>query len=71
MVWRNNIVIKLALTIILLVFVVLFILSMLLMQFFENFYIDEKESDMLETASRIATIIDQQENRTFIHETAE
>ena len=71
MVWRNNIVIKLALTIILLVFFVLFILSLLLMQFFENFYIHEAEATMLETASRVATIIDQQDNRTFIQESAE
>lgn len=71
MVWRNNIVIKLALTIILLVFIVLFILFMLLMQFFENFYINEAEEDMLETATKIATIIDQQDDRSFIHETAE
>ncbi|MCF3941674.1 ATP-binding protein [Oceanobacillus alkalisoli] len=71
MVWRNNIVVKLALTIILLVFIVLFILFMLLMQFFENFYINEAEEDMMETAARVATIIDQQDNRRFIHETAE
>lgn len=71
MVWRNNIVIKLALTIILLVFIVLFILFMLLMQFFENFFINEAEKAMLETATKVATIIDQQDNRNFIHETAE
>lgn len=71
MIWRNNIVVKLALTIILLVFVVLFILSMLLMQFFENFYINETETDMLDTASRIATIIEQQDDQTFIHDTAQ
>lgn len=71
MIWRNNIVVKLALTIILLVFVVLFILLMLLMQFFENYYISDTEADMLDTASRIATVIDQQESRTYIQETAE
>src|SRR5690625_4914740 len=71
MIWRNNIVVKLALTIILLVFVVLFILLMLLMQFFENYYISDTEADMLDTASRIAAVIDQQESRTYIQETAE
>jgi two-component system sensor histidine kinase ResE len=71
MIWRNNIVVKLALTIILLVFVVLFILSLLLMQFFKNFYINETEEDMMDTASRVSTIIDQQEDRHFIQEAAE
>lgn len=66
MIFRDNIVVKLALTIISLVFVVLFILSLLLMQFFENFYISEAEGDMLETASRLANIVDQQDDRNFI-----
>lgn len=71
MIWRNNIVVKLALTIILLVFFVLFILFIFLMQFFENFHINETEEDMLGTASRIANVINQQDDKNFIHETSE
>lgn len=71
MVWRNNIVVKLALTIILLVLFVLFVLSIFLMQFFENFYTNEVEESMLETASRVASIVSQQDDDQYVHETAE
>lgn len=71
MIWRDNIVVKLALTFILLVFFVLFFLFFFLMQFFENFYINEAEEEMLQTATRIANVVIQQENKDFIHETTE
>lgn len=71
MVWRNNIVVKLALTIILLVLFVLFVLSIFLMQFFESFYTNEVEESMLETASRVASIVSQQDDDQYVHETAE
>ncbi|MHA6251068.1 ATP-binding protein [Oceanobacillus sp. CAU 1775] len=71
MVWRNNIVVKLALTIILLVLFVLFVLSIFLMQFFETFYTNEVEENMLQTASRVSSIVSQQGNESYAHDTAE
>ncbi|WP_461180676.1 ATP-binding protein [Virgibacillus kimchii] len=55
----------------LLVAFVLFILTILLLEFFENFHLQEAESDMLLTASKISTLLSQQESQPLITETAE
>src|SRR5699024_9556013 len=57
MFWRS-VVGKLAVTILLLVAVVLFILTILLLEFFENFHIDEAEEDMLRTAEHASTMVE-------------
>lgn len=51
MFWRS-VVGKLAVTIVALVCFVLFILSIFLLQFFENMYIDEAENNMMQNAKK-------------------
>jgi two-component system sensor histidine kinase ResE len=68
--WRS-VVVKLALTIMLLVAFVLFILTILLLEFFENFHIQEAESDMLQTANKVSVLLSQQEEQSIITETVE
>lgn len=55
--WRN-LVGKLWMTFILLVSFVLFILTMMLLEFFENYHINETEKDLINTATKIAKIIE-------------
>ncbi|RFU67803.1 HAMP domain-containing protein [Peribacillus saganii] len=61
MFWRS-VVGKLWFTILLLVSFVLFILSVLLMEFFENFYQEEIENELTKTASRVVNIISEHED---------
>jgi len=68
--WRS-VVVKLALTIMLLVAFVLFILTILLLEFFENFHIQEAESDMLQTANKVYVLLSQQETESLITGTVE
>lgn len=70
MFWRS-VVGKLSLTILLLVAFVLFILSFFLMEFFENFHILEAEDDMLQTATKISSLVERGEDREFIEEMTE
>lgn len=70
MFWRS-VVGKLAVTILLLVAFVLFILSIFLLQFFENFHIQQAEEAMMETAKQVTTLIEQQDDRDYIHDTTE
>ncbi|WP_085991997.1 ATP-binding protein [Oceanobacillus senegalensis] len=70
MFWRS-VVGKLAITILLLVCFVLFILSIFLLQFFENFHVNKAEEDMMQTATKISYLIEQQEDESLIHETAD
>ncbi|WP_339227939.1 ATP-binding protein [Oceanobacillus sp. FSL K6-2867] len=70
MFWRS-VVGKLSLTILLLVAFVLFVLSFFLMEFFENFHILEAEDDMLQTATKISTLVERDEDREFIEEMTE
>src|SRR5690625_2568539 len=55
----------------LLVAFVLFILTILLLEFFENFHIQEAESDMLQTANKVSVLLSQQESQSLITETVE
>ncbi|MBM7701682.1 ATP-binding protein [Metabacillus iocasae] len=65
MFWRS-VVGKLWFTILLLVSFVLFVLTILLMQFFETFYLQESENHLTKTASKIATIIEGTEDEQLV-----
>lgn len=60
MFWRS-VVGKLWFTILLLVSFVLFILTVMLLEFFENYHINEKEKALTDTAQKIARILDEHE----------
>lgn len=70
MFWKS-VVGKLAITILLLVSFVLFILTMLLMEFFENFHIQEAEKDMLQTATKVSVMLETYQDRDMIIDTTE
>ncbi|KAB2338363.1 cell wall metabolism sensor histidine kinase WalK [Cytobacillus depressus] len=58
--WRS-VVGKLWITILLLVSFVLFILTILLLEFFQNYHINEMERELTQTAKKISRIIDEHE----------
>lgn len=62
MFWRS-VVGKLAVTILLLVSFVLFILTILLLEFFEGYHIQEAKKDVILTATKISQVVDPSENR--------
>ncbi|PAV29529.1 PAS domain-containing sensor histidine kinase [Virgibacillus profundi] len=68
MFWKS-VVGKLAITILLLVSFVLLILSILLLEFFENFHIEEAEKDMLQTATKVSVLVEQNDDKSVILET--
>ncbi|RCW64876.1 ATP-binding protein [Saliterribacillus persicus] len=70
MFWRS-VVGKLWITFLLLVSVVLAILSFLLLEFFENFNISEAENNLMQTATKISVMIEQDHDQELIIETAE
>src|SRR5690625_6509012 len=70
MFWRS-VVGKLAMTILLLVSFVLFIITILLMEFYENFHIQEAEKNMIQTATKISSFIRQGEEDEDVFETTE
>jgi len=70
MFWRS-VVGKLSLTILLLVSFVLVILTIFLMEFFENYHIQEAENDMLQTALKISSLVERGEDKAFIEEMTE
>ncbi|WP_347862825.1 ATP-binding protein [Salimicrobium sp. PL1-032A] len=70
MFWRS-VVVKLWFTILLLVCFVLMILTVLLLEFFENFHINKAEEEMLQTATVISTLITTQQNDEVVLSTAE
>src|SRR5699024_1286868 len=70
MFWRS-VVGKLAITILLLVSFVLFILTILLLEFFENFHISEAEKDLMQTATKVTDMIDQYGNDDLLYETTD
>ncbi len=61
MIWRS-VVGKLWLTILLLVSFVLFVLTILLLEFFENYHVQEAEEDLTQAASKISLILEQHED---------
>src|SRR5690625_1867022 len=70
MFWRS-VVGKLAITILLLVSFVLFILSILLLEFFEGFHIQEAEKELMETASKISLVINELGDEEVVEEMTE
>src|SRR5690625_773322 len=70
MLWRS-VVGKLAITILLLVSFVLFILTILLLEFFENFHIHEAEKDLLQTANKVSIMLEEDDDTSYILETTE
>src|SRR5690625_2536208 len=70
MFWRS-VVGKLAMTILLLVSFVLFILTILLLVFFEGFHVQEAEKGMLQTASKISMLVEEHDDSSLIMEMTE
>ncbi|HLR42271.1 MAG TPA: ATP-binding protein [Pseudogracilibacillus sp.] len=70
MFWRS-VVGKLAITILLLVSFVLFILTILLLQFFEQFHMHEAEKTMIQTATKISMVVEEHEEKPLIMEMVE
>ncbi|WP_249871898.1 ATP-binding protein [Oceanobacillus saliphilus] len=70
MFWRS-VVGKLSLTILLLVAFVLSILTIFLMEFFENFHIQEAEKEMMQTATKISSLVERGQERPFVEEMTE
>jgi two-component system sensor histidine kinase ResE len=69
MFWKS-VVGKLWFTIILLVSFVLLILTILLLQFFENFHVNQAERDLTQLATKISKIIRENEDEQFAHSIA-
>lgn len=70
MFWRS-VVGKLWFTILLLVSFVLFILTVLLLEFFENYHIFQAEDELMESAEKITTIIEEYEDKELALSIAE
>ncbi|MEN2766147.1 ATP-binding protein [Ornithinibacillus xuwenensis] len=70
MFWRS-VVGKLAVTILLLVSFVLFVLTIFLLEFFENFHVQEAEKDLEQTATKVSVMVENHEDISLIHETTE
>lgn len=70
MFWRS-VVGKLAVTILLLVSFVLFVLTILLLNFFEKFHIEEAEQAMMQTATKVSVMINQYDDKKLMEETIE
>src|SRR5690625_4813067 len=61
MFWRS-VVGKLAVTILLLVSFVLFILTILLLEFFENFHVKQEENQLIQVATKISKIVNKNDD---------
>lgn len=70
MFWRS-VVGKLAITILLLVSFVLFILTILLLEFFSNFHTQEAEKDMMQTATNVSQLVQEHEDKDLVVEMTE
>ncbi|MBO1003079.1 ATP-binding protein [Pseudogracilibacillus auburnensis] len=70
MFWRS-VVGKLAITILLLVSFVLFILTILLLEFFEGFHVQEAEKAMVQTATKISLLVEEHDEIPLIMEMTE
>ncbi|OEH93525.1 PAS domain-containing sensor histidine kinase [Bacillus solimangrovi] len=64
MFWRS-VVGKLSFTILLLVSFVLSIITVLLLEFFETYHVNEAERQLFQTASKISMIVDEQDEQTL------
>ncbi|WLV23468.1 ATP-binding protein [Aciduricibacillus chroicocephali] len=70
MFWRS-VVGKLAVTILLLVSFVLLVLTILLLEFFENYHIDEAKKQMLQTAEKVSILYEEYDSNSVMEETVE
>src|SRR5699024_1879025 len=70
MFWRS-VVGKLAVTILLLVSFVLFILTILLLEFFEDFHIEEAEDEMLQTAMNASKMVEKYDDTDVLLDSIE
>src|SRR5690625_6395253 len=70
MFWKS-VVGKLAMTILLLVSFVLFILTILLLEFFESFHVQEAENNMLQAAEKISELVEEYDENTLMLEMVE
>ncbi|WP_026906587.1 ATP-binding protein [Paucisalibacillus globulus] len=70
MFWRS-VVGKLAVTILLLVSFVLFLLTIFLLEFFENFHVQEAEEDLLQTATKVSVMVESYNDSALVYETTE
>lgn len=70
MFWRS-VVGKLAITILLLVSFVLFILTILLLEFFEGFHIQEAEKKLMQAATKISLLVEEHDEKALIMEMTE
>lgn len=70
MFWRS-VVGKLWFTILLLVSFVLFILTILLLEFFENYHVNQAEQELMETAKKVTSIVDEYEDQDLMLSIAE
>src|SRR5699024_2967600 len=70
MFWKS-VVGKLAITILLLVSFVLFILSILLLQFFERFHVQEAEKAMIQAATKISMIVEEHDDKDMVMDLVE
>ncbi len=70
MFWRS-VVGKLAITILLLVSFVLFILTILLLEFFEGFHVQEAEKALVQSASKISMVVEEHDEKSLIREMVE
>ncbi|MFD1018534.1 ATP-binding protein [Thalassobacillus hwangdonensis] len=69
MFWRS-VVGKLWFTILLLVSFVLFILTILLLEFFENYHVLDAEEELLQTANKVSEVVSEYDERGLIYATA-
>ncbi|WP_053219354.1 ATP-binding protein [Virgibacillus senegalensis] len=70
MFWRS-VVFKLWFTILLLVSFVLLILTILLLEFFQNYHAEEAERNLMQTATKVSVMVEQYDDRDLIYETTE
>ena len=70
MFWRS-VVGKLAITILLLVSFVLFILTILLLEFFEGFHVQEAEKAMVQSATKMSMLVEEHDEKSLITEMVE
>lgn len=70
MFWRS-VVGKLAVTILLLVSFVLLVLTILLLEFFENYHIDEAKKQMFQTAEKVSVMYEEYKHKPVMEETVE
>lgn len=66
----NSVVGKLWATILLLMFVVLFVLSILIMQFFQSYVVEDVKKSLIDTASQIAKTLEEHDEFSFALEVA-